>query len=135
MQMRFHTTVSQVAPRNTTSFDVSITGVVTNANLLKYRITRHQPNNRLQVLEAGRPFNMADAKLRAVGFPRKSHSVSSLTESSFNQFVFVTAASGNHFREALDAIATVQRYFPKHVLYYYDLDTKTRKSTFKKVRT
>ena len=59
--------------------------------------------------------------MASIGFPLDLHYTTSLSESGFDQFVFVTAASSNHFHESIDGIALVQKHFPVHTLYFYDL--------------
>jgi hypothetical protein len=71
--------------------------------------------------------------LKKMGFPLDLSDVESLTESNFGRFVFVTAASSDHFHEDMDAIARVQQHFPNHTLYYYDLDATMPDRTVKKV--
>ncbi|ELU18765.1 hypothetical protein CAPTEDRAFT_218495 [Capitella teleta] len=43
-----------------------------------------------------------------------------LDADSVLDFVFVMACSGDHLKESLDAIATVQEQFPKHRIMFYD---------------
>ena len=44
-----------------------------------------------------------------------------LTGDFLQEFVFVTAASANHYSQSIDAVASVQKYFPGRKIYYYDL--------------
>jgi len=37
------------------------------------------------------------------------------------QFVFVIASNSGYHLVAMDAVAIIQRLFPKHTIYYYDL--------------
>ncbi len=46
-------------------------------------------------------------------------SASSIKE---NELIFVIGASRNHFQESLDAIASVQYWFPNTTILYYDID-------------
>jgi len=56
--------------------------------------------------------------LSRLGFP-----VQTFTQrESLSQFVFVTAADQSHFLESLDAIASIQAFFPTTSIYFYDLN-------------
>jgi hypothetical protein len=76
-------------------------------------------------------FNFSQTYLRNIGFPITRFS--SIDENNCKQFVFLTAASDDHFNECLDAIALVQRYFPQHKLVFYDLSIRISSSRFVKV--
>jgi len=51
----------------------------------------------------------------------ESRSIEILTPEVWNQLVFVTANSADHFHESIDAIASLQAVFPSSTIYYYDL--------------
>ena len=44
-----------------------------------------------------------------------------LTGDFLQEFVFATATSANHYNQSIDAIASVQKYFPGRKIYCYDL--------------
>ncbi|KAK2143137.1 hypothetical protein LSH36_874g01076 [Paralvinella palmiformis] len=44
-----------------------------------------------------------------------------LNEQTMDKFVFVMAASSNHFEESMDGVASIQHHFPGKKLFYYDL--------------
>ena len=79
---------------------------------LRYRFTT---NHTME----GIPFHVGAQIIRRLEMT--SSEFVTLTNESVLQFVFGTAASSNHFEESLDAIASVQTYFPTVPLYYYDL--------------
>ena len=76
-------------------------------------------------------FNISRTLLTSLGFP--INHFSSNTFNNSDEFVFVTAASDNHFYESLDAIARLQLYFPRYTIYFYDLSVKTSLSRVNKV--
>ncbi len=45
----------------------------------------------------------------------------STSDINVDNFVFVTAASNNHFDESRDLIASVQTHMPHHKILFYDL--------------
>ena len=45
----------------------------------------------------------------------------SLSPDKMGDFVFVTAASSNHFKEELDAIASIQTLMPKKKIILFDI--------------
>lgn len=47
-----------------------------------------------------------------------------LNTETLESFVFVSAASSNHFNEIKDAIASVQKQFPEKLIYIHDLGLK-----------
>jgi hypothetical protein len=79
-------------------------------------------------------FNVSKQLLRSVGFPAKTTHMEPISADNLHSFVFVTASSRNHFRECLNCIDTVQRYFSGYTLYFYDLDESTLLSTIPEVR-
>ena len=58
-----------------------------------------------------------EAMLAKLGFPLTKFSDCAQP----SQFVFVTAADENYFHLAVDAISNYQSFFPKHLIYFYDL--------------
>ena len=68
----------------------------------------------------GLPFNLTANYLSSINFPFDGdfHEV---TNQNVGQFVFVTAADENYFHVDMDAIATVQAFFPNYTIYFYDL--------------
>jgi len=114
--------------------------------MLLYRLKpRHDPEHRQESLAAGRcpksvkgdyrqlSFNVSRTLLATLGFPLKQFSA--ITADNIDEFVFVTAASDNHFDECLDAITLVQLYFPRHTIYFYDLSINSSISRVDKVST
>ena len=49
------------------------------------------------------------------------HSFHSLSPDKMDDFVFVTAASSNHFREEVDSIASIQTLMPKKKIIFFDI--------------
>jgi len=50
-----------------------------------------------------------------------------------SHFVFVTAADSSHFHECMDAVSSVQTYFPNNLVYFYDLSNGSLQRHAKKV--
>ncbi|ELU00629.1 hypothetical protein CAPTEDRAFT_206596 [Capitella teleta] len=73
---------------------------------------------RTNTTKYGKVLPVARELLRKYQIPIKY--LESLDANSVLDFVFVTGSSSNHFRESLDAIATVQEQFPKHRIMFYD---------------
>lgn len=48
-----------------------------------------------------------------------------LDEDSVRDFIFVTAASENHFEESKGAVALVQKLLPNHTVLYYDIGLRS----------
>ena len=71
----------------------------------------------------GSEFNIPGETMQRLGLPTQVFA--NLTGDFLEEFVFVTAASANHYKESIDAIATVQKYFPGRKIYYYDLGLKS----------
>ena len=46
-----------------------------------------------------------------------------------NDFVFVMAASSNHFQESVDAVASIQTLMPEKRIIYYDLGLEEKQIT------
>jgi hypothetical protein len=82
---------------------------------LNVELPRYRSYNGL--IEGELAFNLSPTYLASLGFPITHFS----SISDWNEFVFVTAADDRFFCSAMDAIALVQRYFPGHKVYFYDL--------------
>jgi hypothetical protein len=52
-----------------------------------------------------------------------------LEQKVLENFVFVTAASSNHFEESRDAVASMQTQFPGKLILYYDLGLEPKQVT------
>ena len=50
-----------------------------------------------------------------------------LNEMTVKQFVFVTAADGVYLHKSIEAMATVQKYYPGRKIIFYDLDKYNEK--------
>ena len=48
----------------------------------------------------------------------------SLSPNKMDDFVFVTAASSNHFKEELDNIASIQTLMPHKKIIFFDIGLK-----------
>jgi Protein of unknown function (DUF1647) len=117
-------------------WSASKSGLIFGGNYSVFRYTvngRQLDRGNGNAMQAERPFNVSSELLSMMGFPMDLNDVTSLAESDFAHFVFVTAASSDHFHEGMDAISRVQQHFPNYTLYFYDLDTNTPDSTVKKV--
>ena len=57
-------------------------------------------------------------------FMPPSGSYHTLTPDKMADFVFVTAASSNHFAESVDAIASIQTLMPEKKILYFDIGLK-----------
>ena len=67
------------------------------------------------------PFNVSPRLIPAL---LPSDGFINLTSYKMTDFVFVTAASSNHFDESKDAVASVQTIMPKKKIIYFDLGLK-----------
>ena len=76
----------------------------------------------LQYARNSIPFNTSDEARRT--FMPPSDSFHPLTPDKMADFVFVTAASSNHFDEAVDAIASIQTLMPRKRIYFFDIGLK-----------
>ena len=76
----------------------------------------------LQYANNSIPFNVSD-QLRRTFMP-PSGSYHTLTPDKMADFVFVTAASSNHFAESVDAIASIQTLMPEKKIMYFDIGLK-----------
>ena len=47
-----------------------------------------------------------------------------MTSQDVSKFVFVTGCDSDHFAESTDAVASIQKYFPGHQIWYFDLGLK-----------
>ncbi|CAH1800063.1 unnamed protein product [Owenia fusiformis] len=52
-----------------------------------------------------------------------------LSKENIQDFVFVTAASENHFTESFDLIGSIQTFYPDRNIYYYDLGLDSEQET------
>ena len=68
---------------------------------------------------AERQFNVSPIMLTSMGLPPTKFA--DLSTETLQQFVVVTGASSNHFRESVDAVASVQTNLPTRKIIYYDL--------------
>ena len=76
----------------------------------------------LQYANNSIPFKASDETRRT--FMPPSDSFHPLTPDKMADFVFVTAASSNHFDEAVDAIASIQTLMPRKQIYFFDIGLK-----------
>ena len=67
----------------------------------------------------GSSFSIPSKTIRRLGLPPLTFA--NLTGDFLQQYVFVTASSKNHYHESIDAVASVQKYFPGRKIYYYDI--------------
>ncbi|CAH1785286.1 unnamed protein product [Owenia fusiformis] len=63
--------------------------------------------------------------LKRLEIPPPEEKFIDLSADMLKNFVFVTAASSNHFDESLDLIGSIQEFMPERVIYYYDIGLKT----------
>ena len=73
----------------------------------------------LQYASNSIPFNASDETRRS--FMPPSDSFHPLTPDKMADFVFVTAASSNHFNEVVDAVASIQTLMPRKQIYFFDI--------------
>ena len=64
----------------------------------------------------GEPFHPQMLALNSIGFPLTNFVT--VNESILNEFVFVTAANNAYLKPVLDGIATIQKHFPKKIIFY-----------------
>ena len=79
----------------------------------------YTPPPMANVSGSGECFRISESRLRRLGHPLTDFHV--INPDNVDQFVFVTGISSNHYTESLDAIASVQRFMPKHEILIYDL--------------
>lgn len=72
----------------------------------------------------GREFNVPPKVLHHLDLPLRSQ-FTELNYITARNFIFVTAASSNHFKESKNAIASAQEHFPNFRLLYYDIGLKS----------
>ncbi|KAI0216004.1 hypothetical protein LSAT2_031931 [Lamellibrachia satsuma] len=101
------------------------------AGLVRFRDTKMEPEAKttfdseklpLQYATNSIPFNASDQMRRT--FMPPSGSYHTLTPDKMADFVFVTAASSNHFAESVDAIASIQTLMPEKKILYFDIGLK-----------
>jgi hypothetical protein len=63
--------------------------------------------------------NVSRELLSDIGLPQTTFM--NLTEATALNLLFATAASDNHFKESLAAVARIQHLMPGHKILYYDL--------------
>ncbi|ELU14462.1 hypothetical protein CAPTEDRAFT_210917 [Capitella teleta] len=78
---------------------------------------------RTNTTKYGKVLSVSSELLRKYHLPIQY--LESLDADSVMDFVFVTGSSSNHFRESMDAIATIQEQFPKHRIMFYDWGLRT----------
>lgn len=71
--------------------------------------------------KTGKPFSVTHQVSKII---KQLHQTSLPKVSKHEQPVFVTGASANHYFETLDAIASIQCYFPQSTILYYDWGLK-----------
>ena len=81
----------------------------------------------LQYASNSIPFKASDEARRT--FMPPSDSFHPLTPDKMADFVFVTAASSNHFNEVVDAIASIQTLMPRKRIYFFDIGLKADQIT------
>ena len=64
--------------------------------------------------------NVSLTYLSSLCLPPESF-IDDVNDVPLGELVIVTAASSNHYKESLAAIASVQEYFPNNRIMYYDL--------------
>ncbi|KAK2162391.1 hypothetical protein NP493_1525g00033 [Ridgeia piscesae] len=79
----------------------------------------------LQYASNSIPFKASDEARRT--FMPPSDSFHPLTPDKMADFVFVTAASSNHFNEMVDAIASIQTLMARKRIYFFDIGLKADK--------
>ena len=72
------------------------------------------------------PFNVS-LKLRRSLVPKNRFI--DLETHVMKEFVFITAASSNHFKESVDAVASIQTLMPEKRIIYYDLGLEEKQIT------
>ena len=95
--------------------------------LLKYR-----PRTETNISTEGLSFNYSKEYLAFLDVPLTQFE-QHVDSSNVAKFVFVTAASSSHLYIVLDAIATVQKWFPGYRIYYFDLDQSPSLKNYNKV--
>ena len=73
----------------------------------------------LQYSKESIPFNATDEE-RSTFIP-PTDSFHTLSPDKMDDFVFVTAASSNHFKEQLDNIASIQTHMPQRKIIFFDI--------------
>jgi len=98
--------------------DTPRTARLTNESLFeKYRYRADTTNVNWKHLVANLSLYKDEAMLATLGFP-----ITNFTHCQRpSEFVFVTAADRKYFHTAMDAIASLQAFFPNNSIYFYDL--------------
>ena len=71
---------------------------------------------------SGLPFQVEKQHLQSLGFPISDFV--NLSDSTLEDFVFVTAANEDFVENSIEGIATIQQYFPHRKIIFYDLGMK-----------
>ena len=79
-----------------------------------YNLTSRQHSSETLPLPVSCQVELDLRTIQHRSFPRTSPAI-------FNHIPLVTAFSSNHFHEAKDAVASMQKYVPGHKIYVYDL--------------
>ena len=110
--------------------DVRGTKLSTNQSLVeKYRYRADTTNVNWQHLVANLSLYKDESMLKKLGFP-----LTNFTDCQHpSQFVFVTAANKKYFHTAVDAIGSLQLYFPNNSIYFYDLSNGALRHKVSKV--
>lgn len=67
---------------------------------------------------AGKEFNISNSQLLSYAYLWDKFA--NATRETVSDFIFVTAASSNHYLESQDAIGSIQKYFHVKKIHYYD---------------
>ena len=70
-------------------------------------------------IKIGRQFNVTRDYLQSLHLPQTQFM--QLTMDTAPNIQFVTAASANHYRESIAALARIQHFFPGAKILYYDI--------------
>ena len=73
------------------------------------------------ISQTGRRFSTTEDYLRHLKIPPSTFLTLKYEDVMAEKYVFVMAASENHFAESKDAIGSVQIYKPMHQIIYYDI--------------
>ncbi len=71
------------------------------------------------LLYRGEPLHVEPRYLHRLALP--NYNFVNLDNTTVKKYVFVTAATRNHFEESLDCIGSIQKHFPGHWIVFYDL--------------
>lgn len=68
---------------------------------------------------SGKRFSIDPVYLNDMTIIRKN--IITITDENVGEFVFVLGSDTSHFKESRGAVHSVQKYYPKYKLIYYDL--------------